>query len=290
MAGSAVILPENHHSRQFHPATAFYNSTGNARSNSQLMPRTWDSDQRTVDVDCPKTVSDPPFPVNFSNHNQMFHPPHMLQRKYCQNAMMNPSPFHQHHVEPPSNQRFYQNHTSSLQEENIKMVGIKRQRPFPPPPHPAFHGQFPSQMQRLDPSILAGNHSALNFGTTSTSRDRFQSSNMEHDMRKANANYGTSNGNNGIIFGSSPTTISSSMQNCQQEFFKVKTISSQEFVKDKESYEASRAYQGSEGSNMRKPFYRFLESEEEMGATETRLSLHERRETRDDIIDLNLKL
>ncbi|GKV36802.1 hypothetical protein SLEP1_g44894 [Rubroshorea leprosula] len=290
MGGSGTVLPV----KLFMPTT----------------PTNRDSDERKVDMDCRKMVSDLPFPAHFLDHNQMFPTsPRLPKKPSTMNLFPNPplssssssssTGLYQHHVEPPSNQRSYQNYTAQSPEEDIKIAGTKRPRPFPtvsenppsaaPSPFCAQHPSLPTLMHRLDPSYLVGNHGGFNLGTTSASRDRIQSSILELTMTKGMADYATNGGNNGIMFGS-PTTPSQSVQTCQQELFKVQPFPSQELMKER--CETSWACQRSiaDGSGQRKPFYCFLQPEEEMEAADTRLSLHERCETREDEIDLDLKL
>lgn len=95
--GSAIVLQENHHFiPPFPPVYGMENgskgvlmgASGTVLPEKLFIPTTptnRDSGERSVDMDCPKMVSDLPFPAHFLDHNQMFPTsPPMLQKKHCQ--------------------------------------------------------------------------------------------------------------------------------------------------------------------------------------------------------------
>ncbi|XWS18477.1 hypothetical protein CRYUN_Cryun32bG0046800 [Craigia yunnanensis] len=292
-----------------------------------LLPITWGSSETRKGEETPKMTTDFSFPIlvsNGSDNSKMFPPP-MLQKNHgpCHPSMMNLFPQSAisssstpssssaagvyHHVEPPSNQKYCHNYTSTLPEEDkacanlISMVGAKRPRAnFPvdnwPPaplhmPHqpPPFH----PQISRLEPSSSSSNYGVFDLGTTS--RDLMPTSPFELKVKTCVNDHGNPSGNGSALTVGSPTTPLPSTQNCQPYISKfIKQFPFQEMKENTEGLLQSSS-SGSEVSVNNKSFFSFLLSpEEQKGAAEATLSLKNEKyccpEKTGDFIDLNLKL
>ncbi|XP_048320590.2 uncharacterized protein LOC112489269 isoform X2 [Ziziphus jujuba] len=252
------------------------------------------SDSSSIILSLPKPFSD--------ESNPLLSSPSLMQNKHPQNpnSMINqfrgsassssaPSSAGLYNpVEPPSSQRSYHSYPSMGQEEEACVIGMRRpSQSFPmdnPPGPPIFHHQVPQFLPHMHrPTDQLSSYNLDLSETMPPTRDSKLDKSLELNVHNYTIQYGAPNA---ISFKFVPQTVVLPPHHTFQDH-QVSKFDMLPLQGSMEEYSNRRLEAA--GSDLNKPFYKFLLSKEQVGK-ENIHNVDNESESGEEGIDLNLKL